>query len=226
MKPQIFKPAISGFIAGSLCLSITACGQANSQTTQKAETKETREKKARNFDDVLEDLDRTSIKLEQDLKRPLPPIQPIDAAKIRAEVEQALKEVDVAKLRTEIELSLSKVDFDKMKAEIAKIKDIDFAKIEAEMKDIQPQMERSLKSAKESIEKAKVEVKEYKAFEEGLKKDGLIDKENYTVEHKDETLKINGKVQPAEVYNKYRSFLEKHKSFTLRKNENNFDIHN
>ena len=74
-------------------------------------------------------------------------------------------------------------------------------------------------------QKAKIHLKELKAFEDGLEKDGLINKkENYTIEHKDGQLLINGKVQPQAVYDKYRSFLEKNKKFKLEKDENDFDI--
>ena len=213
-------------LAAAFFFSFAACSPANSQTTGNKESKESREKKARNFDDVLVELDRSSDQLEKELKKPLPPIPPIDAEKIRAEVAQALKEVDAAKLQTELQASISKIDFDKIKTEIAKIKDIELPKIEAQMKEIRPQIEKSLQEAKVSIEKAKIEVKEYKAFEEGLQKDGLIDKENYTIEHKDGTLIINGKTQSAEVYNKYDSFLQKHDHFKLRKNDKDFDLQN
>jgi hypothetical protein len=68
-------------------------------------------------------------------------------------------------------------------------------------------------------------LKEYKAFEDGLEKDGLINKkENYSVEHKDGQLIINGKIQSEAAYNKYRSFLEKHKKFKLEKENDNFDM--
>ncbi len=72
---------------------------------------------------------------------------------------------------------------------------------------------------------AKTELKEYKTFENGLQNDGLINKkEAYTIEHKDGQLIINGKIQPESVYNKYRTFLEKHKKFKLEKDENDFDL--
>jgi len=37
---------------------------------------------------------------------------------------------------------------------------------------------------------------------------------------------VNGKKQPVEVYNKYRSFLEKHKKFTMKKADGDFNIDN
>ena len=85
----------------------------------------------------------------------------------------------------------------------------------------------ALEKAKVQIEKAKQDIKEYKAFEETLEKDGLINKkENYSIEHKDGQLIINGKVQPQAVYNKYHGFLEKHKHFKWNKNENGLNLDN
>ena len=121
--------------------------------------------------------------------------------------------------------ALAKVDMEKMKAELENWKKNDFAKLQEELKDIQPKIEAEMKKAKQEMEKAKIHLKELKAFEDGLEKDGLINKkENYTIEHKDGQLLINGKVQPQAVYDKYRSFLEKNKKFKLEKDENDFDI--
>ena len=60
---------------------------------------------------------------------------------------------------------------------------------------------------------------------DGLEKDGLINKKDgYTIKHKNGELIINGKVQPEGVYNKYRGFLEKHKTLTIEKSDNDFNI--
>lgn len=119
-----------------------------------------------------------------------------------------------------------------MKAEIDAAKNIDLsemheelAKTKEEMKKIGPQIEKELKNAKVEIEKAKAELKEYKSFVDGLEKDGLINKkENYSIKHKDGKLIINDKEASAETYNKYRSFLDKHKQFELKKDADDFDI--
>jgi translation initiation factor 2 beta subunit (eIF-2beta)/eIF-5 len=75
------------------------------------------------------------------------------------------------------------------------------------------------------IQKAKKEMQDFKAFEEGLEKDGLINKkEGYTIEHKDGQLIINGKIQSQEIYDKYRSFLDNHKKFKLENDENDFGL--
>ena len=172
------------------------------------------------IENALKDLDGMQLKME------LKELSGFDGEKIKAEVREALKNIDAEKLKMEINASVSKVDLEKMKTELAKIRDVEMPKIALEMKDLQPKIRASMEKAQQSIEKAKAEIQEYKAFEEGLAKDGLIDKTNYSIQHVDGQLKINGKVQPADVYNKYRSFLEKHKDFEMQKNLDGFNINN
>jgi hypothetical protein len=84
-----------------------------------------------------------------------------------------------------------------------------------------------MQTAKESVEKAKKEMLEYKNFIDGLDKDGLIDKDkNYKIEYKNGELSINGKKQSAEVVKKYNSFLKDKKDFTIKKDDDRFDIDN
>ena len=104
------------------------------------------------------------------------------------------------------------------------MKKTELPRLQVELEKIKPQVEVEIKKAKIEVEKAKTQLKEYKAFEEGLEKDGLINKqEQYTIEHKDGQLIINDKLQREAVYKKYRSFLEKHKNFKLQKGDTDFD---
>ncbi len=227
-----------------------------------------KEKKVRNLDDALEELDRGQAELEQSLKKmekdfvvptpPVPPIPPVDMEKVMAEVQkalkaiepeklkmqieqslkeinteemkatlaQAMKEIDAKKINAEVQASLAKVDMEKVKKELENLK-IEMPKLQEGLKNIKPQIEESMKKAKEGIENAKAELKQYKEFEEGLEKDGLINKKGeYMIEHKEGKLYIDGNVQPESVYNKYRSFLEKHKKFTLKKTKDDFQLQN
>jgi TATA-box binding protein (TBP) (component of TFIID and TFIIIB) len=109
------------------------------------------------------------------------------------------------------------IDMKKMQEELTKVKE--------EMKELRPKLENEMQKAKVELEKAKAEMKEYKAFVDGLDSDGLINKkEAYTLKHKDGELLINGKKATEQVYNKYRSFLEKHKKFNIEKSNDDFDI--
>ena len=98
--------------------------------------------------------------------------------------------------------------------------------MQEELKNIQPEIEESLKEARESIEKAKVELTAYKGFIELLEKDGLLKKDNYTVSYKGGELFINGQKQPDSVLKKYNSFLKDRKDFSIKKNADDFDINN
>lgn len=198
--------------------------------------------KIKNIDEAIAELDKAMQHLDGELKKPIPPVPPIDMqkmkadidralkdldpAKMEAEMKKAMKDLDEAKLKSELQASMAKADFEKVRAELEKLKTVELPKIEAQMKDIQPRIEESMKEAKKSMEKAKKEMQEYKSFIEGLEKDGLINRnENYKIEHEDGQLKIKGVVQPAGVYNKYRAFLERQKDFTITKDGDGFNIH-
>ncbi len=235
--------------------------------------KEPRERKIRDLDEALEELDLGKLKIEEELAKinwdkvktelheSLAKIdgekirmeidkamkeidfgkirseieqsmKEIDGTKIRMEIDKAMKEVDMEKISREIKESMKEIDMDKIKLELDKVKQMDFSKLDAEMKKLQlelkkigPEIEKSMEKAKESIHKAKEELKQYKEFTNGLEKDGLIDKQKgYSIKHKNGELYIDTKKQGADVYNKYRSFLEKHKTFSLEKDGDDFNI--
>jgi hypothetical protein len=221
-------------------------------TTPKAKT----DKKVRDLDDALDDLNDADMKLNMDkinaeVQKAMKSIdmqkmkiqmdeamKAVDMEKIKAEVEKATKDIDAAKIDQQIKESLAKVDMDKVNQEINKameqMKNIDMSELnkqmetlKIEMKDLGPKIEEQVAKAKIQVEKAKAEMTEYKSFVDGLDKDGLINKEgDYTIQHKNGKLIINGKEQPANIYDKYRSFLEKHKKFTIKKSDNGFNIDN
>jgi ABC-type phosphate transport system auxiliary subunit len=112
--------------------------------------------------------------------------------KIRAEVDKVTNEIDAGKIEKELKESLASVDWEKMNKQMEEMKKIDMSKLDADMKKMEiemkglgPKIEKEMENAKASIEKAKVEMKEYKSFVDGLEKDGLINKkEGYTIQHK------------------------------------------
>ena len=155
-----------------------------------------------------------------------------DGEKFKLEMEKLMKEVDMGKMQKDIQESMAKVDWEKMKKEMEEVKKLDMGKLDKEMIQLKkemeklgPQMEKELQNAKVEMEKAKVEMKEYKSFVDGLEKDGLIKKsEGYSIKHKDGELIINGKKASNETYLKYRSFLEKHPKFDIKKSDDDFNI--
>ena len=172
------------------------------------------------IDQALKEFNPEKIKVQMDEA-----MKQIDVEKIKASMAEAMKEFDAQKIKMQVQEAMAKIDLEKMKAEIAELNKTELPKIEAELKNLKPQIEAELEKAKTKIQKAKKEMKDYKAFEEGLEKDGLINKkEGYTIEHKEGQLIINGKIQSQDVYNKYRSFLDNHKKFKLEKDENDFNL--
>lgn len=181
------------------------------------------------IDKAMKDVDMSKIKAEMDKA-----MKEVDMSKIKAEIDRAAKEIDVAKIQRDIKESMAKVDWEKIKRDMEEVKKVDMSKLnedmkklELEMKDLGPKIEKQMEKAKVEMEKAKQEMKEYKSFVDGLDKEGLINKkEGYSIQHKDGELIINGKKQPADVYNKYRSFLEKHEKFNIRKSDDDFNLNN
>lgn len=209
-----------------------------------------KERKVRDLDEAIQELEAVDIdrelekamkevgkamkeldlqKVELDVQRAL---QEVNFEKIKADVDKAMKEVDFKKIEQEIKESVAKIDFEKMQMELEKVKNIDMKEIQAsmeeakkELKKIQPKLEKELKHAKIEIEKAKAEMKEYKTFVDGLENDGLINKkQGYSIRHKDGKLTINDKEASLQTYQKYRSFLDKHKKFSIEKSDDDFDI--
>ena len=201
-----------------------------------------RDGKVKDLDEAMAELERAMQQLNKELKKPIPPIPSIEVEKMKAELVQALKEVDPEKIKAEIDVAmkqidaqkiksevqaaLAKVDMEKVRREIERVKEVELPRLEKEMEKLGPQIEKSLQEAKVSMEKAKKELQEYKEFETNLEKDGLIKKDSYKLEHKNGIFSINGQPQPEAVYNKYRSFLEKHKNFTLKKDADGLNINN
>jgi hypothetical protein len=215
----------------------------------KGEWKEDLEKAMKELKIAMKNIDGDKIKFEleksmkdvdfEKLQKELSlSLKEIDLTKLQEELKSSLKEIDLSKLQVELKESLAKVDWDKMKVELDKVKNIDMKELELEMskvkeqlKDLKPQLEKELgkakiqiENAREDIEKAKVEIKEYKDFVDGLERDGLIQKDKYELKHQQGELLINGKKASDQTYSKYRSFLEKHKRFTIEKSNDNFNI--
>ncbi|HEU4574209.1 MAG TPA: hypothetical protein VFS36_04340 [Chitinophagaceae bacterium] len=197
-----------------------------------------RYKKIRDLDEAIEELDKAQLDINMDkLQAELDKIKPQmeqEMANAKREMEKAIREIDVAKIKADVEASVAKIDWEQMKTQIEKVKEMDFDKMNANMEKLsdqleklKPSLEKNLQNARRQIEKAKTEMKEYKTFVDGLENDGLINKkEGYTIRHADGELSINGKKQPADVYEKYRSFLEKHKTMTIKKSKDDFTIDN
>lgn len=188
----------------------------------------------KDIDDAMAELNKGMAKLNEEIKKIdwdkmqldiNQSLKELDTAKMRMDIDKALKDIDVEKVKASAEEAVAKINWEGIKKNIDNLKDIEIPKLEATVKNMKPQLEKSMQEAKKGIEKAKVEMKSYKDFIDDLASDGLINKKGeYTIEIKDDHLIINGNTQPAEVNNKYRQFLESHKNVTIKKSKDNFNI--
>jgi len=210
-----------------------------------------KEKKIRDLDDVIDELNAVDFKMDMEKmqKELTESMKKIDMKKMQLDMEKVMREVDFQKIQKEMEQSMAKIDFAHIEKEMAKaMKEIDAAKIQREVQEsmekidmkkmqldmekmqtelskIGPEIEKSMEKAKVEMEKAKTEMKEYNEFVDGLEKDGLLNrKEGYTIKHKDGELFINDKKASDATYRKYKTFLDKHKKFTIEKSDDDFNI--
>lgn len=209
-----------------------------------------RERKVRDLDEALGTVDQLDLKMviDQAMASVSETMKQLDAEKLQAEaqralasvdmdkikldIEKAMKEIDFQKIQADVQSSLAAVDWNEIKEEIEKVKKINMTEIEEELRkakkeieSVRPEIEKSLAEAKVQIEKAKTEIREYKTFVDGLEKDGLIDKDgDYSIRHKNGKLIVNGKVVSKDIYNKNKTFLEKHPALHIEKNNDGFDM--
>lgn len=158
----------------------------------------------------------------------------VDFDKINKEVQASLDNIDMAKIKEQVNESLvkakaevAKVNTEKMAEEMKALKEklnSDEFKAKIDGKKIQEQVDKAMKEARGSIEKAKKELQNYKDFTNELEKDGLIDKsKGYTLELKDGYLYIDGKQQSKETTEKYRKYYMGKDHFKLNMNGNDHD---
>ena len=246
MTRTIFRKAALLCTVALLGFSAGFAQNTNTNADKKKPESETlkREKKASDLDEALKELDNATDEAKRamqdvdwenmaaDLKAALKGVD-VDMKKLNADLKKSLQELDVEKLRQGVETSIAKIDWDELKAELNRVAEIDLERVKnelaeanVELQNLKPKIEENLREVRQSLETAKAELSRYNLFVDDLERDGLINKKDYRIEHKDGRLLINGKPQPAGVYNKYRSFLEKNKTFTLKKKDADFKTDN
>lgn len=108
------------------------------KVTNDTTPKGVKEKKIRDLDDVLEEVNNADMKLDMEKiqKQITEALKSVDADKLKLEIDKAMKEVDMANIQKEIQESLSKVDYEKIKTEVANaMKEVDMAKMQKELQE-------------------------------------------------------------------------------------------
>lgn len=131
------------------------------KTKQKTtDTVPDRNKKIKDIDDALEELERSKLEVDRSLKdidfaqiekqikeatenihidaakmkAEMQAFKEVDMAKMKAEIDQSLKEIDAAKIQIQADKAMKAVDMEKIKAEMqASLAKIDFEKINKEL---------------------------------------------------------------------------------------------
>jgi len=100
--------------------------------------KESREKKIRDLDDVLDELNGVDLKMDMEKmqKELTESMKKIDMKKMQLDMEKSMREIDFQKIQKEIEQSMAKIDFPNIEKEITKaMKEFDAAKIQRQVQE-------------------------------------------------------------------------------------------
>ncbi len=177
------------------------------------------------FNKAMEELDENMADLNSKMEN--------IKANADKEIKEALSSVDFKTIQEQAEAGLKKVDWNKIQQDVNislkeaqnEMAKIDFANLQKEMQLMQNKMNseefrsqfnseklnekinEAMSRSRESIEKAKENLQQMKAFTDALAADGLIDKKKgYTIEWKNDELYINDQKQPKDIADKYRRY--------------------
>lgn len=152
------------------------------------------------------DFDKIKMNIDKAMKE-------IDIAKIDQGVNSALKEIEWNKINNQVKMSLleakkeiERINMEEVKKEIEKAKK-EIQKSREEIKKIN--IDEIMKHADEGVAKAKQELHLTKQLFIEMEKDGLISqKDGFTIEYKNKSLFINGKLQPEVIKEKYLPYIK------------------
>jgi bla regulator protein BlaR1 len=192
----------------------------------------------KDFDLLIQNMDKEMIKMQKEVTKTnfdkmhqeiAASLDKVDFDKIKREIDKAMKDIDFSKIEKGVKSALNEIDWENVddavkgslqdaKKEIEKInmesvkREMEKAKLEIEisrneLKKIN--IDEIAKNANAGIAKAKEELRLKKQMFNEMEKDGLISKkEGFTIEYKDKTLIINGKIQNDAVRDKYQQYIK------------------
>lgn len=148
-----------------------AQSNAGNQKTATSDTIPTKQKKSRDLDEALAEIDRSEIELQRALKE-------IDSEKMQADIRNAMKniEVDMAKAQEEMAKAMKEIDMEKINLEVQKaMKEVNWEKVQEDVKTSLAKVD--TKAIKAEMEKAKAEMQkaketDFKKMQEDLAKIG------------------------------------------------------
>ena len=183
MKPTTFSGSRILLVILIAALTVGLVSWGNRQSPKRYDQKftdtvpkKTSDKKIRDLDDVLNELNAVDMKetMEKAMKEVAEAMKSFDGEKLKMKMDMAMKEVDMEKIKKEMEETMSKMDWNKMKEEIANaMKEVDIAKIQREVEQsmakidwdkMKAEMDKvkdvDMKKVQEEMEKVKEEMKD------------------------------------------------------------------
>jgi hypothetical protein len=134
-----------------------------------------RDKKVRDLDEALEELDNINIDVQigKAMEEASQALKQLDQQKLRLDVEKAMKDVDFEKIKVDLDKAMKSIDLSKINVEIENaLKGVDMEKIQAEVKqslaqidwkemneDLKKAQNINLDALKVDLEKVSVELK-------------------------------------------------------------------
>lgn len=159
-------------------------------------------------------------KIMQDAERSM---QSIDLSKMEKELDnerltdaerKSMKE-DIEKARQEMKKAMEEMknikrpDSEELKKQMEKIK-LDMEKTRKELMDEKGKIRQELKNAAGQIQEARKEIKGYQEMVYSMEDQGLLSTKNdYTIEYKNNSIKVNGKELNEEQNARYRKYFDK-----------------
>jgi chromosome segregation ATPase len=147
-------------IAVGVVVTVTVA-QSNSGTQKYAanDTIPPKQKKVRDLDDALAEIDRSEIELQRALKE-------FDREKMEKEIREAMKtmEIDMAKMKVDIEKAMKEIDAEKINLDVQKaLKEVESEKISKEIKESLAKVD--MEKVKAEMENAKIEMQKAKEID-------------------------------------------------------------
>jgi hypothetical protein len=195
-------------------------------------------------DKEMDKLDAAMKRLEEQMERLDEKMKHMDFSKTQRDVDDAMSKIDFQKMNRQINDAMKQIDMAKIQAEskesFARLERVNRDRVREQLERAQLQLERqkrnmdlsfnnrerrldiekTMQRARESMEKAKIEMQNLRDFTNELQKDGLIDKKKaYKIEVKDGELYIKDNKQTKEVSDKYRKYYKKD-NFTINNDGN------
>ncbi len=141
---------------GVVAAVAVAQSNAGKQTQLATDTVPAKQKKIRNLDEALAEIDRGELEMQRALKE-------FDRGQVEKEVREAMKKVDIdmEKMKKDIELAMKEIDVEKINLEVQKaMKEVDAEKISKEIKESMAKvdmqkMKAEMQHAKEEMQKVK-----------------------------------------------------------------------